>query len=156
MAVNKNDDGNTGPLYNAENEWQRRNPKAGTEITAGQARKLSRQILNHPSLDGIPGVEQARKSLLAKVSLRTGLLGKIAPGTSAATNGFGVTLYDKHTPITVGTVTHETTHKIMVHREGEAPHGSQFSQLHSHIVNAALGPTARVNLNANYKKHNVK
>jgi hypothetical protein len=156
MAVNKNDDGNTSPLYTAENEWQRRNPTAGSEITAGQARKLSRQILNHPSLDGIPGVEQARKSLLTKVSLRTGLLGKIAPGTSAATNGFGVTLYNKANPITVGTVTHETTHKILVHRGDVAPHGSEFSQLHSHIVNTTLGPTARVNLNAGYKKHNVK
>lgn len=153
MAIRKINDPNKPAVYAAEGEWQRVNPDAGAELTSRQARLLSKQILHHPALDGVPGVDKARKSLLTKISIRTNLIEKLAPGTRAATNGLGVTLYSKKKPINAGVVTHETTHKIMAHRGEDPAHGPEFSELHSRVVNATLGPVARVNLNARYKRH---
>jgi hypothetical protein len=156
MPISSQEDPNKDAVYEAEHTWQGRNPDAGAELTSRQARLLSKQILNHPALDGVPGVDKARKSILAKVNIRTRLIGRLAPGTIGATNGLGMTLYSKDTPITAGTVTHETTHKILVKRGGVEPHGPEFSRLHSHVVNSVFGSAARSNLTAIYDRNGVR
>lgn len=152
MAINPQADPNKPAVYTAENAWSRMTPEASAELTTRQARKLSKQILNHPALDEIPGVAEARKSLLAKVSVRTGKLDKIAPGTRAATNGLGMTLYSKSHPITPGIVTHELAHKILAHTEGDPGHGPGFADLHRKVVQAGMGNVASVRLAAYYKQ----
>lgn len=156
MAINPMADPNKPAVYAAEREWQGRSGIAGAALTAHQARKLSRQILNHPALDDVPGVAEARKSLLAKVSVRSGLIDRVAPGTVAATNGLGMTLYSRRKPITVGVVTHETAHKIMAHSGTEVAHGPEFAELHGRIVRHTIGPVAHGNLDASYKRHGAK
>lgn len=156
MAISSQEDPNKDAVYEAEHAWQGRNPDAGAELTSRQARLLSRQILTHPALDGVPGVAEARKSILARVNIRTGLINKMAPGMLGATNALGMTLYSKEHPLTVGTVTHETTHKILVKRGGVEPHGSEFSNLHAHVVKNVLGPVAGVNLNATYDRKGAR
>lgn len=156
MAISSVPDPHKPAVYAAENLWQRRNPQAGAELTSRQARKLSKQIINHPALDNVPGVAEARKSLATKVSIKTGLVQKVAPGTKAATNGAGMTLYSKEHPLTVGTVTHETVHKIMAHRDENPAHGPQFSDLHAHVVRNVLGPVSHANLRSLYDRNGVE
>lgn len=135
MAVNSKPDDNVAAVYGAELALQADHPDTlGKEIKPHEARRLSKHILNHPALDDIPGIDKARKSIGTKISVRTGLIDKLAPGMAAATNFRGNTLYSKKTPITVGTVSHETAHKILAHGNPEAGHGPEFTALHEHIL----------------------
>jgi predicted SprT family Zn-dependent metalloprotease len=67
-----------------------------------------------------------------------------------------MTLYSKEHPLTVGTVTHETTHKILVKRGGVEPHGPEFSKLHAHVVRNVINPVAGVNLTSIYERNGVR
>jgi len=135
MAVNTEPDDNIGAVYGAELALQADHPDTlGKEIKPHEARRLSKHILNHSALDDIPGIDKARKSIATKISVRTGIIDKLAPGMAAATNFHGTTLYSKKRPITVGTVSHETAHKILVHGNPEAAHGPEFTALHEHIM----------------------
>jgi hypothetical protein len=135
MSVNTEPDDNIDAVYGAELALQADHPNSfGKEIKPHQARRLSKHILNHPALDDIPGIDKARKSIATKISVRTGIIDRLAPGMAAATNFHGTTLYSKKSPITVGTVSHETAHKILVHGNPEAKHGPEFTALHEHIM----------------------
>ena len=151
MAIKPGQDPNKRAVYDAEHSWQRGSSNTGAELTSRQARKLSRQILNHPALNDVEGIDEARKSLLNRVSVRSGLIEKVAPGTVAATNGLGITLFNKNKPITVGTVTHEVAHKILKKAPIEG-HGEEFTQLHRKIVKNTVGRVAEMNLGAAYAK----
>ena len=135
MAVNVRPDSNVDAVYSAELEFQADRPDSfGREISPHQARRLSKHIINHPALDEFPGIDKARKSIATKISVKTGLIDKLAPGMAGATNLMGTTLYSKKSPLTVGNVVHETTHKILVHHDAESDHGPQFTALHEDIL----------------------
>lgn len=155
MAIKPGQDPNKPAVYAAEHNWQRGASNTGREITSRQARKLSRQIIKHPSLNDVPGIDKARKNLLNRVSVRSGLIEKVAPGTVAATNGLGITLFNKSKPITVGTVTHEVAHKILANSPVEG-HGEEFTQLHRKIVQNTVGRVAEMNLGAAYARHGAR
>lgn len=153
MAISPLPDPNKPAVYDAEFMWQRTVPEAGQQISSHQARRLSRQILMHPSLDNEPGIDKARKSVLTRVTVRSRLLPKIAPGTQAATNGLGMTFLSKDRPITAGVITHEVTHKILAHTDDNPGHGAGFPELHQRVARAALGPVAATRLSAVHKQH---
>lgn len=135
MAVNSKPDSNINAVYGAELALQADYPDTlGREIKPHEARRLSKHILNHPALDNEPGIEKARKSIRTKISVRTGIIDKLAPGMAAATNFHGTTLYSKNQPLTVGTVSHETAHKILAHGNPDAKHGPEFTALHERIM----------------------
>jgi hypothetical protein len=135
MAVNTEPDDNINAVYGAELALQADHPDTlGKVIKPHEARRLSKHILNHSALDDIPGIDKARKSIRTKISVRTGIIDKLAPGMAAATDFHGMTLYSKTSPITVGTVSHETAHKILAHGNPDAKHGPEFTALHEHIM----------------------
>jgi hypothetical protein len=144
----------------ADLKWQDTDRLGGREITPRQARILSRHILKHPGLQDVPGVPETRKALFPRINVRTNLLHKIAPTANntvlAATNIAGMTLFSKDAPITVGTVTHEVTHKIMGRRSmigipiGDH-HGPEFRELHHKIVDTAVNSDSASRLKSFYQ-----
>ena len=156
MAVNVQPDPNVDAVYAAEVQHQADHPNTvGKEISPHQARRLSKHILNHSALDDFPGIEKARRSIATRVSVRTGLIGKLAPGMAGATNMYGTTLYSKTAPLTVGTVVHETAHKILAHGDPEAAHGPQFTALHEDILTHVFNDR-RNSLRAYYDAHGAE
>lgn len=146
------------PLYIAEHAWQRNNAAAGQTISLGGARDLHEEVLFHPSMDSIPGIEDSRAAFKAGRIHQIPLLHRLT-GMRAITNRAGSTLYDRTQPLRVGTVTHEAVHAALANATPEgAPivgHGWGFARAHAYGAHHVLGGDAGEALANEYARQKV-
>lgn len=182
LGVSKPGGGNeqASRLYTAEygdgarNGWTYTDDNASKSISLSGARDLVGEAVFHPAMDEIPGIEGIRKSYDPKkdVVLRKKLWVRNAQGKKDFEVGGWVTdprdpgrggviqissSMNKTDPLTVGGITHEASHKLLLNdkqffNEG---HSWPMARLHIHMARQLLGNDSADALRAHYEKHGV-
>lgn len=172
VAVNRGEGKNdANSIASAELLWQKENPTASKELDRADAQGLAKSIVNHPSMDFIPGIEDIRanfdpkqisfhKQLNKKDAERSNLLGAhysaLTPTDGNINQLQFSTGYKPRHPqgrVKLGVVTHEVAHYLLENSSAPVPkdHDWPMARLHLHIIKSALSnPKAHNDLKRAY------
>ena len=164
-------------LYAAENHWFETHPTPSVKLDRAKAQNLAQSILNHPSMDSIPGIEDIRTNFDPKqISFHNRLsnstaspefsVGGIHVNYGNALTGnmnqlqFSTGYKPRHPEgrIDLGALTHELSHYIVNNAPISAPsdHHWPMARLHLHILkNAFRGTGAYQRLKSAYDKFGI-
>jgi len=178
VAVNRGKGQNNNvSVYDAEELWHKTSPLASRELDRLDAQGLAENIINHPSMDSIPGIEDIRANFKpSQISFHKQL-------QNSSANRFGRTLGSHYSQadsmighinqlqfstgvkprhpqgrIKLGVLTHELSHYILDNSDTSVPgdHNWAMARLHLHILkNVLSSPRAYKDLKQAYDNHGV-
>jgi hypothetical protein len=158
-------DSQANRLYIAEGRYRERSPESFKTISPNSARNMIGEIIHHPGLDDLPGINELRQSFNPETDTRftrdlnvktqggaivkaRGAVGKQTGLMSFATN--------RDDPLRVNTVTHETAHKLLINAAqlGHVPltiaHSWPMARLHVSVIRKMFGGKAASQLKEHY------